>query len=40
MFSELLSLETFFDSNSSPDPFKPNFFDTFGNSKAFHTVLT
>ena len=24
----------------TPDPFKPDFFDIFGNSKAFHTVLT
>ena len=30
----------FFDSELPPDPFKLNFFDNFGNSKAFHTVLT
>ena len=29
-----------FHSNSSPDPFKHNFFDNFGNSKALHSVLT
>ena len=30
----------FFDSELAPDPFKLNFFDNFGNSNAFHTVLT
>ena len=29
----------FFASNSPPELFKLNFFDDFGNSKAFHTVL-
>ena len=32
--------KSFFDSNSPPEPFKPNLFDNFGNSKVFHTVLT
>ena len=34
------SWKPFFDSNSPPDLFKSNFFDNFGNSKAFHIVLT
>ena len=26
--------------SNSTRPFRPNFFDNFGNSKGFHTVLT
>ena len=33
-------LKPFFYYNLPRDPLKLNFFDNFGNSKAFHTVLT
>ena len=33
-------LETFFRLFLDPDPFKPNLFDNFDNSNAFHTTLT
>ena len=37
---ELLPPETPFRLQLAPDPFKLNFFDIFGNSKAFHNVST